>query len=115
MLDLNKYKLDEALPFNLVDPKTGTQLDAKIWIHSFHSKKSNDIVLEHHRTRKEGDPAISDADVVPLLIEKWENIAVGKKKLECTPENVKDVLSKHSWIFKQCMLAINTGEYSPKH
>lgn len=115
MLDLSQYKFDESLPFNLIDPKTGSQLDAKIWIHSFHSKKATDVVLECQRNRKEGEPALTNNDLLPHLVTKWEKIGDSGKALKCTLETVKEVLEKHDWILKQAYMAASTGEYSPKH
>lgn len=115
MLDLNKFKFDEALPFNLVNPSNGEKLDAKIWIHSVHSKKATDTVTEYFRNRKEGDPdMIADDVFLSQLVSKWEGIAEGKKKLECTPENVSRILKEQNWVLLQCKANSKNGEYSPK-
>ena len=121
-MDLNKLDLNqlsnEGAWVDLLHPATGSKLPMKIKILGKDSDKFIQLSEEFRRSSLEDMKANKTTEQKiqsskeygdKLLISctiAWEGIELDGKKLDCTPDNVKAVYQRFSWIKEQIDTAI---------
>ena len=107
-MDLSSIIALDTAPVAIKHPKTGRATGIVIYLASKDSQTFRDAMREVQsramKREEEFTPEEAEREVIALLsacVTGWEEVQEGGTPLECTPENVKRVLSAYPWIRRQ--------------
>lgn len=130
MFDLDEFNFDDLEKLTIINPATNKPTDGVLYVVSPHSFESKRIAEQVGRDLAKLEPLKKDAteeqkkerehewivELYSRMIKKWEGFFEAGVELECTPEEIKRILSNKRYYFLITQLEMRRGKsgYHPK-